>query len=544
MRRTQHLLLGCAGLALFLAAGSASAADPKFLGYLSGQSGQIWAYPDASGRWCRDDAALSVLLTPQLSYAQVEKGLHAIGSLLVKECPAAVSAKIAAYNPDRSIAGPSFSVTRDNNWVVAAAAPVAPVAAPTAPAPAQPAAAPTGEAPQQAAAPVVAPVAAPVVAPQPVPLPRDLDYWSAMLRDVRDNPALQQDNGTLRAWAFHRYENEYRQFQNQEFKLQPLLDRASADLSETLAHGDPDHVTLVLNTQFGSYDFNNHRFPLEIGSQLTTNRPCCFQGGPPTNFEIKLTDSDAIVGLPMSADEAQAFTERRTRYGSVNRSLAVAITIKLDHAGFQNSGWGNSVALGTVDGLAFYNDNRLGEPLYQVGQQEFEKWRAAKAAEKAIAAQAQAEREAEIRRQQLLAQREQNIRAFATASTSVKLANFISDGDLNAYLQLDNLRNARASALISGKAVSVSMLVQADGRGRSQVATKWPGKLELTLGGGQPDLKSSEWYLVRGLMTVPEAGALPPAQLMAQQVYACTQPKCADATDATTIIDRKLAGAH
>jgi hypothetical protein len=551
MRRATYLSLGSAALALFLTAGSASAADPKFLGYLYNQSGQIWAYPDADGRWCRENASVSVLLAPPLNYAMVERGLRTIGVKLMKECGVVASAKVAAYNADRSLAGPSFTITKDNNWLaVGAASPVAPPQSVSAPpqtqpplptAPAAPLAV-AGEPSPQAPHDLDRLIAAP--APQPLPLPRDLNYWSALLRAVRDTPALQQDNGTLRLWALYRYEREYRQVQNQEFNLQPLLERAKVDLTETLARADTDHVTVVIDTRFGSYDFDAQRFPVSIGAQISTSRPCCVQGGPPSGFTIKLSDADAITGLPMPSEEARAFTERRTRYGNINRNISIAVSVKLDPPGFQNSGWGDSAANGAVDSVAFYADDQLNELLARVGPEEFAKWRAAKTAEQAAAAKDQAERAAEMRRQQQVAQRDQSISMLSRAAMSVKLANFISDTEVNYFEHLSNLRDARAAALISGNAVPVAMLVQADSSGRKQVATSWPGNLEVTLTDGQPEMRSSGWYLIRGLLNVPDDGKLSPAQLMAQQVYGCTQPKCAEATDPKTIVDRKLEGAH
>lgn len=565
MRRTTYSLLGTAILVFAVTASTANAADPKFLGYLSNKSGQLWAYPDASGRWCREDAALSVLLTPQLTYVQVGQALHTIGAQFAKECKLAVSAKVAAYNPDRSVAGPSVTITKDNNWLPAPAAPaVPPPAAPTAAqAPTQPTAQAAAVVPPPVAAPTAntqvgqpvqlvpaahasEPAAAPAVAPSPqaVPLPRDLDYWSGMLRAVRANPALLEDNTALRLWAFHRFQSEYQQVQNQEFKLQPVLDRAKKDLTDTMAQTDPDHITVVLNNNFGTYDFNKQIFPVTVGWQININRPCCFNGGPPANFVVNLSDAEAVTGLPMGPDEAQAFTLRRTRFGYVNRNIFISLTIRLDQTGFQSDGWGNAAAVGTIDGIGFYADDHLKEPLYTVGSEEFAKWREAKAAEQAAAEKEKAKQEAEMRHQRAIVLRDQTIHSLSNTSTSVRLANFISAGDINYFNRLNNLREARASALISGKAVAVTMLLQADSSGRRQVAATWPAKLEVTLAEGLPDLKSSGWYLVRGLLNVPDNGMLPPAQIMAQEVYACTQPKCAEAADATAIVDRKLAGAN
>jgi hypothetical protein len=219
----------------------------------------------------------------------------------------------------------------------------------------------------------------------------------------------------------------------------------------------------------------------------------------------------------------------------------VAVTVKLDSGGFVKGNWGQMVAAGTLEGATIYADSQTTQPLYHLSGTQLDAMRAAKAAEKAALARAEEDRRAEQQRQRLLAQREQYIRALTAAAPSVKLANSISDGQIDYYRRLDNVREARAVALVRGEPVPVAMLVQADGNGRDKVDTKWPGKLQVTVPNGQPSLKSSGWYLVQGTLTVPEGDSVPPAQLAAKKVQACEQPKCADAMDAAAIVDRKLA---
>jgi len=179
--------------------------------------------------------------------------------------------------------------------------------------------------------------------------------------------------------------------------------------------------------------------------------------------------------------------------------------------------------------------------MYQLSQSELQKMHEVKIAEKALAAKALAEQQADMRRKQAVANRDQDIMALSQATTSVKLANIISAGQINYRYTLSNLRYARADAILKDHPTNVSMLVQMDASGRNEVATEWPGHLKVTVPENLPELKSSGWYLVRGLLSVPEGNSLPPAALVANAIYACTQPKCADATDATTIVDHKLA---
>lgn len=551
MRRAICLQMGGACLALFLAVGQASAADPKFLGYLApNQAGQLWAYPDASGNWCREATAMSVLLTPRLDYAQVVSRLHAIGLQLAKSCKAADSAKVAVYNADRSIAGPSIVIRKADNWLAASAAPPPspqPAESPAAPAPVaaapapQPSSSPTTTAAEGTPSPSPTASSSPSE-PAPV-LPRETNYNGALLAFLHATPALTEDNGILRYWASYRFARDYQQFANQEFKLQPILQQAKTDLAATMAQTDGRHVTAVIPTQFGAYDFNSRHFPITLNMQeLSVNKPCCL-GFPnlPNGFVLKIADLDVVDGLPMDPDSAQSFAEKRTRWGNVNRNILVAVTIRLDEAGFEKDSWGRIAGVGTLEGAAIYADERTTQPLFQISGSELDQMRAARATEKAAHAKAEAERQAEQRRQQLVAQRDQFIRGIADSPASVKLANWISNGQIDYASRLNNLRAARAAALIGGKAVPVRMLVQMDTSGRNRVETKWPGKLQITLADGQPDLQSSGWYLVQGLLTVPDAESVPSAELAAKTVYSCTQPKCAEATDATALVDRKIA---
>jgi hypothetical protein len=85
------------------------------------------------------------------------------------------------------------------------------------------------------------------------------------------------------------------------------------------------------------------------------------------------------------------------------------------------------------------------------------------------------------------------------------------------------------------------MLVQASSSGSENIATTWPGHLTVTVPASQP-LQSSNWYIVRGNLTVPPGDDLPDANLTAAAVYACQKDQCSDALDPAAIVERKLAG--
>ncbi|PWB80665.1 MAG: hypothetical protein C3F11_17385 [Methylocystaceae bacterium] len=389
------------------------------------------------------------------------------------------------------------------------------------------------------------------------PAPRDLNYASAFLAYVQADPAMMRDAGVLRWWASYRYRDDYYQARNQEFRLQPLLERAGRDLAETMKRNDGRLVTIVLRTDFEPYDFQSRRFPVKLrGQQITVNNNDYSVQGAPGSFTIETQDLELIDGLPMERDAAESFAENRTKWGVMNRTIFVATTIRLDGQGFSKNGYAKDLkAAGSLERAVFYNDERATQPFYSLAAPEIEKARKIRAArieaekkaeELRIEAEKKAEaaRLAEKRRQELQAERESTIRLLAASPVSVRLANWISNWPVDAGARLDDLRSARASALIGGAPVTVKMLIQADSGGRERAKTKWPGHLEIDVPAAQPELRSSGWYLVRGELSAPDANALSAAKLSVVDLYACAKPQCADAADAQAIVDRKLAGAQ
>jgi len=389
MSRAIYLQLGGACLALSLAAGHASAADPKFLGYLPpGQAGQIWAYPDASGNWCGENVAVSVLTTAHITYPQVTSRLQFIGLQVAKNCKTAISAKVAVYNADRSIAGPSVVVRKDDKWLVAAAPPppspqtvAAPIEAPS-PTPAATTAQPSPSAQPAASAEGNAPSSARMASPQ---LPRDTNYSSAMIAFLHANPALTQDDGIIRYWASYRFPDEYHQFSHDEFKLRPVIQQAKADLGAALAQTDGRHVTATVEAQIGAYDFDTHQFPITLNlRELTVRKPGGFDfSSLPGGFVLNVSDGDIIKAFPMDPNAAQSFTENRKNSMLGYRAVLVAVTVKLDETGLTKEDSGSIDGGGTLESVAIYGDARAQQRLFQVSGVELEKMRAARTAEQA-----------------------------------------------------------------------------------------------------------------------------------------------------------------
>lgn len=414
-------------------------------------------------------------------------------------------------------------------------------------------------------APIPPPVSAPLPVARPAGAPISVaqhleighDYPGLILRFLRDNPNVAKADRTIRWWSWYRFPSEYNPIANQEFKLQPLLERGRQDLATTMASYDADRVLIHLQTQFGTYDFANQRFPVnQVGPGAFAGPPmCCMQSDLPGGVQITMIGADAVTGFPMASQAAQAFVEKRTRFGSVDRGLGVEIQLKLDAQGIHQSNFA-WVASGTVESVTFTTTtNGKTEPLYTVGPTEMVSLVSAQKVAKEAAATAEKQRQEaaaamdrqrqeEFRRQQLVAQREQNIRMLADASLETRLWNFIQTGDIETFRGLDSVRNIRlALARQNGPNAHVQavMAVQVSGSGHDKVSTKWPGHLDVTLADPKVQLKSDGWYLVSGAAAFEDGDEPQSVQLVADNLYACTQPKCADAADPATIVDRHIA---
>jgi len=540
----KHQLNLLAAAAILAVAAPMAFADDQYL-MATSTIHKLRVTAEGGPAWCQPVVHLHLVLEPGSPDAGSTARQIAVMNLLktpiTRDCKAATTAELTVSGPG-AVAG-RFIATAGGGWAFAAVPPSSATAAPAAlPQPLPP--------PRVVVKPPPSPVQpqvpaqAQAAAPAPIPaLPRDYNYAGALLAYIHTNPSLARDPKILRWWAAYRYFREYQKVWNQEFKIQPLLEQAKEDLAQTLAQRNGQLVTVLINSQFGTYDFSRHQFPIMLNAQqVSVSNPIPASGiqGIPITFVFKVPDLDSITVLPMEPVAAQIFEEKRTRWGNVDRQIAIAVTIKLDASGFTPT-WGNLVAAGTLESATIFANARGEQPLYEISSAELGRMRAERAAQKAALAKAEAERQAELRRQQLMAQRQQNIQFLSNSSASTKMANWISDRPLDYSARLNNLRWARAAALISGRPTAVRMLVQMDSSGRAEVETRWPGHLLVNVPEEQPEMKASEWYLVQGYLKVPDGDSLPAAQLAATSVYACTQPKCADATDATAIVDRKIA---
>jgi hypothetical protein len=498
---------------------------------------EVSALPDSSGGWCASSVSLrvtlnndSVLLSPLVKTNRAAFAVR-LGSVITQQCSVAETATVQFVKGSDQSQVDSQAIARNSSgWASVAQ---------TSPAMSTPPAASSPPPP-----PVVT-LSTPVAPPpevRPASLEVGEDYEGMLVKMLRDNPDLAKSDPALRWWAELRFPSEYFPVQNQEFALQPLLAKANADLTRTIAISDPDRITIHIRTQFQAYDFAAQRFPVSInGNQFNLSpRYCCAPEGLPRTFTVTVAGLDSISGFPMSEADARAFEQRRTVSNSVNRSIWVAVTVKLPPGPVARDAWSNYSASGAIAAATFYGDSNYAQLVYSVSEAEIGRAIAAKAAADAAAAAADRAKLAEAQRQQIAAQRDLYIQQLQSSSASTKLANFVLPGPPDLSVHLDSLRAARAAALIAGRAVDVTMLIQAYSSGTDGIPTKWPGHLSITTPNGQ-SLVSSGWYIVRGALSVPPGDNLPDADLVATSIYACQKDLCAEATDATAIIDHKLA---
>jgi hypothetical protein len=507
---------------------------------------------DGGAEWCTPNVRLRLVLeagSPDAGKpdAQIEI-MNRLRTAIELACKSATAAEITVTGP--GAAPGTFAATATGNWRFAAISPGSATATPVA------------KEPQAASVPSLAPATPPARLPQlaekkpdpgpvltsaprqaPTPLPLDHDYASTVLAYVKNTPALADDENILKLWASYRYQQQYQQVWNQEFKLRQLLEQARTNLVDTISRAEGNLVTITLSSGFGEYDFKTHRFPIALNANQVTERSQLFSPAVASPiFVINVTDFDFINELPMDAAAAQAFVEKRTRYGNVDRRILLAATIRLNAPGFAKDNWGNLVAGGRLESATIFDDMNGQQPIYQISAAELEKLRAGKAAKVIAEKQQEAEQQYKMRLERDKAERAQNIATLANSTVATRLANWISTDPLNFSISLDALRWARARSVLNGGPVSVAMLVQMGASGRKAVETKWPDHLQVTVDDSAAELKSSGWYLVAGQLTVPQGDAPAATQLSATAVYACGRPQCAEATDAAAIVDRKTAG--
>jgi hypothetical protein len=285
------------------------------------------------------------------------------------------------------------------------------------------------------------------------------------------------------------------------------------------------------------------------------NRPCCTFSDPlPGAFQISISDSASLAGLPMAPGAARQFLETRTnRFGNVDRQLQLVVTVQLAPGSFGND-QGNPQGTGELRQVIMLGTQPPQAEVTRLDARQLAALRLAGAAKAAAAASdaaraasaqqaALARQQADQQRQMLQGQRATLIAELTNAPLSVRLANYITDGPaVSTFTHLDNLRDLRADAVVSGRPVQAALLVHADSSGRRDVSTSWPGSLLIEIPATLPRLASGGWYLVRGALSVPPGDDAPPAVLAARAIAPCQQQNCADLAEPQAILARKLDG--
>lgn len=547
-----YLRLACAILGVFVGA-TAAQADIHRLASSKADNIDIDISYAANTNWCSSHLVMRATYDGVVNQAALGQLFPKIGVLLSRECPQATQITWTSATVAGQFVAQGTS-DKEHGWAMAtagtsAAAPApVPAAVPTsAPASIAPALAAAASAPAAASVAAAAPAAVPPAPAPQVSIPPELGYQSMLLRLVHDTPGLLNEDDVLRYWANYRFRREYQAVANQDFKVRPVLAKAKDDLQQTQAQTDTAYVALPFEVQFGNYDFSKHLFPLSISANalqygqvqsmfsFSTNKL-------PQTLSVKIDGLSAITGIPMSESDAQAFLQQRTRYGSIDRSIEVIAEVKLA-SGFQAANVNFYQASGVLDRVLFVTQGNSQHPSQIVAQltpDTLASMRAAQAQAKAAAEKAREEQLAAQRRQQLLAQRAGYIQGLGGLPTSARLANFMAPGMIDYSLRLNDLRDARGRALLQDKPVTVNMLVQSDGSGRDKIPVRWPGKLRVSVPASQEPLSSGTWYLLHGVLSVPQDDTLS-TQLVAETVYTCKQAECADAADPIAIVDHKLA---
>ncbi|GAN87221.1 DUF4852 domain-containing protein [Komagataeibacter intermedius] len=533
-------LAGGAALALALLPAVCLADDDALIARSSVR--HIAVYAAGGAQWCQPALNLKMVLNSDSADRGDQAGQIALLDKMKREfeqtCPVAERADASVVEEGTTTG--HFHAERSNGWVFA------PVAVPAAaPAPATP---PAPDVPPfVAAAPDATPVTgattpAPQPAPAPAPAPAvsavppetDQGYWGYILFSGRNNPEFFANTDVQRCWAQEHMHAEWVQAGSDDFRQHEVLTKAAQDMQAQAASIGPNLIYAGVQTEFGHYDFQTGQFPIEMQGEILRLPHTCSTGNMPWSISLRAPEMRTITGFAMSTDEAREFERKRENYGWMNRRIWVVMALEAD-PGTPQDNPGQPTFAATLQGYSVYGDAQEHTLLYQAGPEQI-------AAQRAQAARIAAAK----RRQEMMARRDIEIRQLANAPLPVRMANWINvDQPLELFHSLDNIRNARYLSLQGdGRPVPASFLVQTAGSGQKNVATTWPGHLELSMADAQASFGDAGWYLVSGTLNTPTQGDFPAAQMTVVHSYACTQPQCTDATDATQIADRKIAAAQ
>jgi hypothetical protein len=540
--------------ALALVPSVAVSADTKRLAFSERLGVEVFALPDSAGNWCGARLRLRMEVAPGSPLndpEELRRFVPRLAPVFSQECPAAADATVEGLaKKDGKPIGQTFRAARASSWNAVADEP-APARA-QAPAtsgspPSQPpalpqagSAAPSGSSTAAAQPPAPASASAAATASPPADTAKGADEWrwpeinggmAALLRYLRDNPAVAKSPAVADAWLRTRFADQYRQAYGNEFRMERARLMAIDDIAATAARAG-DTIFLSLGAQLGAYDQSRRAFPLEgLSEQISTSNPLGYVAPAPAAFDLRIEGLAAISELQMGPDDAQRLLEsRRSSYGSYDRLVVVALQIRLRDPGFTPAQYGRVGARAEIVAVRVFADREGKRTLLALSGADV-----ARLAGEARERERQ-KRLAEVRNR-FETERDAMLRALEQMPPDRRMANFLGEERPAYQARLDSIRTARASALLDG-GLDVKLLVQADGDGREKVPTRWPGRLLVDLAEGMPALAGGRWYLVTGRVRLDDVGG--DARLAAGSIHACDKPQCADAADPAEIL-RKMA---
>jgi len=485
--------------------------------------------------WCNADLRLNMVLAPDspdaANTAQLVHVMNKLKTPITAECRKAQSAEIKIIHMSKNLG--TYTATATGGWQFSGTQNIA-----------QPATNPQTN-PQDSLTPQSL-----LKESEPQSswvFPEETGYSSALLQYLKMNPEGLRDQVTLRWWASHRQPKEYNRVDSQEFQLQSLIDRTSPSLIEAVSTSENGIITITMNVRFEPYNFADSSFSIPISrGSLLLSRGCCTRGdGGISQFVVNIDGMEDLGRLPMDQERAKNFAAKRTSsWGSINRDLILAIKVRVSDDGFTAKEYGNSIGLsGKIESAAFFESpESLTKPIYVVTSEGLRTSREKRESAKAEADRIIEERKMELQRKQLLAQRDELVQRVSGQPMEIKLKNLGTPNTPEIFSDgLDNLYTMRKRAIVSGKAIDSTMLIQADGSGNTDVATEWPGHMLVTINPSAENLSSSKWYIVNGTFAIPREDSSENATFFAKSVYACEKKLCEEVNGAEAmIVDNKL----
>ena len=491
----------------------AVAAEPAVFAHSRHHNVEI-DFADPSSQCAATDLHLTMQITPQSlemdTPEQQIKLANALGGKLStdSQCAAVQSVDVAILQNGADIR--HLHAKRDANWQFSVAAPPA-VAATPAP-----------ESPSTAAP-------AQPVAMQPVAE----GYMGLLAYLAHQNPTLLDNPAVQACWARHFMGREFNAAYGNEFRMHDVEQQAKTDLAHVSQQMEAGNLLANLILRLGEYDFAQSSFPIVLsGNVLTVSSQCDMSAAQlPDRVSFNLGDNNQTFRVAMTSAQAEQFLKQRTRYGYIDRAVPVSMTFHVAPELLTGLTTTSSTPLpAELSDIKIYAAPDKATLLADIGPEALAAMRKAQEAEKA----ARIAREAAQKRAESLRMLAEHVQS---ANRSEKLAMWVGQGTGDFGLpELDTMRNVRMRIAINKQPAQTILLVQADGSGRKQVPTKWPGQLNLTVPEDQPALSSGTWYVVRGLVNIPNAGNFPPAEMSVQFIHACTQDECHDAEDPQALL--------